>query len=55
MFAWMVEFVLGRSLGTLKVDLIPVLALLVSDTSRWVTGQLVAVNGGLSLVSWSFS
>ncbi|KAK4867412.1 hypothetical protein LT330_000922 [Penicillium expansum] len=41
---------LGEKFGDVEIDLVPVLAFLVSDASRWITGQLVPVNGGLSLV-----
>lgn len=40
---------LGEKFGHVEIDLVPVLAFLVSDASRWITGQLVPVNGGLSL------
>ncbi|KAJ5474669.1 Short-chain dehydrogenase/reductase SDR [Penicillium sp. IBT 31633x] len=41
---------LGEMFGEVKMDLVPVLAFLVSDASRLVTGQLIPVNGGLSLL-----
>ncbi|KAJ5502136.1 Short-chain dehydrogenase/reductase SDR [Penicillium fimorum] len=41
---------LGEKFGDVEIDLVPVLAFLVSEASRWITGQLVPVNGGLSLV-----
>lgn len=41
---------LGEKFGDVEIDLVPVLAFLVSDASCWITGQLVPVNGGLSLV-----
>ncbi|KAJ5963471.1 Short-chain dehydrogenase/reductase SDR [Penicillium vulpinum] len=41
---------LGEKFGDVEIDLVPVLAFLVSDASRWITGQMVPVNGGLSLV-----
>ncbi|KAJ5608310.1 Short-chain dehydrogenase/reductase SDR [Penicillium hordei] len=41
---------LGETFGDVEIDLVPVLAFLVSDASRWITGQLVPANGGLSLV-----
>lgn len=41
---------LGEKFGDVEADLVPVIAFLVSDASRWITGQLVPVNGGLSLV-----
>ncbi|CAI7600386.1 unnamed protein product [Penicillium discolor] len=41
---------LEEKFGDMEIDLVPVLAFLVSDASRWVTGQLVPVNGGVSLV-----
>lgn len=40
---------LGEKFGDVEIDLVPVLAFLVSDASRWITGQLVPINGGLSL------
>ncbi|KAL1980559.1 hypothetical protein VTN96DRAFT_3965 [Rasamsonia emersonii] len=41
---------LGGRLGDPDLDLAPVLAFLVSDSSRFVTGQLVPVNGGMGYV-----
>lgn len=41
---------LGEMLGDAEIDLVPILAFFVSEASRWVTGQLVPINGGLAMV-----
>ena len=38
---------LGGRLGDPATDLVPVLVFLVSDDARFITGQLISVNGGL--------
>ncbi|KAJ5647288.1 hypothetical protein N7490_003660 [Penicillium lividum] len=38
---------LGGKLGELDRDLAPVIAFLMSDASRFMTGQLISVNGGM--------
>lgn len=35
---------LEGNFGNAETDLVPVIAFLVSDTSRWITGQLIPVN-----------
>lgn len=42
----------GEEFGDAEIDLVSVLAFLASDASCWSTGQLIPVNGGLSLVRW---
>src|SRR5262249_16454042 len=39
---------LGGTLGDGKTDLAPVLAFLVSDAAKFVTAQIIGVNGGLN-------
>ncbi|KAJ5787294.1 Short-chain dehydrogenase/reductase SDR [Penicillium paradoxum] len=41
---------LGEMFGDAEIDLVPILAFFVSDAARWITGQLVPINGGLSMV-----
>ena len=41
---------LGEKFGDAEIDLVLVLAFLTSDASRWITGQSIPVNGGLSFV-----
>jgi len=37
---------LGGKLGNPETDLAPVLAFLASDAARFITGQIISVNGG---------
>ena len=41
---------LGGTLGDPLYDLAPVLAFLASDDSRFITGQTIAVDGGLMML-----
>lgn len=41
---------LGGKLGDTLKDIAPVMLFLVSDASRFITGQIIAVNGGIGMV-----
>jgi NAD(P)-dependent dehydrogenase (short-subunit alcohol dehydrogenase family) len=41
---------LGGRLGDADRDMAPVLVFLVSDASRFITGQTIAVDGGMAMV-----
>jgi NAD(P)-dependent dehydrogenase (short-subunit alcohol dehydrogenase family) len=41
---------LGGKLGDPSTDLAPVLVFLASDASKFITGQIISVNGGLGQV-----
>ena len=41
---------LGGKLGDPLADLAPVLAFLASDASKFITGQTIAVDGGLMML-----
>jgi 3-oxoacyl-[acyl-carrier protein] reductase len=41
---------LGGRLGDAERDLAPVMVFLASDDSRFITGQIVSVNGGIGMV-----
>ncbi len=41
---------LGGQMGDAVQDLAPVLAFLVSDSSRFITGQTIAVDGGFMML-----
>jgi NAD(P)-dependent dehydrogenase (short-subunit alcohol dehydrogenase family) len=40
----------GGKLGDPDADLAPVMVFLASDDSRFITGQIIAVNGGIGMV-----
>jgi NAD(P)-dependent dehydrogenase (short-subunit alcohol dehydrogenase family) len=41
---------LGGKLGDANEDLVPVVVFLASTGARFITGQVIAVNGGLGMV-----
>jgi hypothetical protein len=41
---------LGGKLGDPETDLAPVMAILVSDGSKFISGQIISVNGALGYV-----
>lgn len=41
---------LGGDLGDMQMDFVPVMAFLASDSSRFITGQTISIDGGIMMV-----
>jgi len=41
---------LGGQMGDMETDFIPVMAFMASDSSKFITGQTISVDGGIMMV-----
>ena len=41
---------LGGQLGDMETDFIPVMAFMASDSSKFITGQTISIDGGIMMV-----
>lgn len=48
--ASMANLCLGGEMGDMKTDFIPVMAFMASDSSKFITGQTISVDGGIMMV-----
>lgn len=48
--ASMAELCIGGQMGDMETDFVPVMAFMASDSSKFITGQTISVDGGIMMV-----